>query len=130
MAAFRRKKSHTHGWVWLYLSEPARPRAGEIPAQATAESRRQRLLTSHRALRRQGDVARLGELVGEAGERPIAGEDPVLLELEEPLAGISLRRQAVLEQGLRNGHLQRVHGHVRFTHSGVLQADGILADLL
>ncbi|MED6335080.1 MAG: FG-GAP-like repeat-containing protein [Planctomycetota bacterium] len=29
MAAFRRKKSHTHGWVWLYLSEPE---------QATGES--------------------------------------------------------------------------------------------
>jgi hypothetical protein len=38
MAAFSRKKAHTHGWVWLYLSEPARARAGEIPAQATAES--------------------------------------------------------------------------------------------
>lgn len=53
--------------------------------------------------------------------------------LEEILAEDPLnqrRRQAVLEHGLRNGHLQRVHGHLRFTHSGVLQADGILADLL
>ena len=40
------------------------------------------------------DIARPGQLVGEAGEDPGVGEDALVLELEDRLAGVGRSRQS------------------------------------
>ncbi len=51
--------------------------------------------TSHR---NRHYIARRRQFVRETAQRPTAGENPVLLELEEPLTGIGFRRQAMLHR--------------------------------
>jgi hypothetical protein len=117
--------------IVIGADQASAPRAGsnhQLQAAVAAdivEGPQLTLLAAHQDDRAAGhrdrhDVARRRQLVGKARKRPAAGEDPVLLELQEPRAGIGFRRQAVFHrpgglesrQGLRIDDIPQPIVHV------------------